>query len=178
VHCFVYPAHCGLDDTVCCNVVLYFCPARVTSRSVSCVWEVKGSVFCYGQWLNCRYKSAWSCGCSNWVLRVLVLFSGSKDTPLALLAERYKVLVWGARQLRMCVRIPPGVWKIVCCECCVLSGRDLCDGLITRPEESYRLWWFVECDLENFWMRRHWPTGGLLRQIKKKMTLQIWQRVP
>jgi hypothetical protein len=28
----------------------------------------------------------------------------------------------------------------VCCECCVLSGRDLCDELITRPEESYRLW--------------------------------------
>ena len=27
----------------------------------------------------------------------------------------------------------------VCCECCVLSGRGLCDGLITRPEESYRL---------------------------------------
>ena len=26
----------------------------------------------------------------------------------------------------------------VCCECCELSGRGLCDGLITRPEESYR----------------------------------------
>ena len=25
----------------------------------------------------------------------------------------------------------------VCCECCVLSGRGLCDGLFTRPEESY-----------------------------------------
>jgi len=25
----------------------------------------------------------------------------------------------------------------VCCDCCVLSGRGLCDGLITRPEESY-----------------------------------------
>ena len=25
----------------------------------------------------------------------------------------------------------------VCCECCVLSGRGLCGGLITRPEESY-----------------------------------------
>jgi hypothetical protein len=27
----------------------------------------------------------------------------------------------------------------VCCESCVLSGRGLCDGLITRPEESYRM---------------------------------------
>jgi hypothetical protein len=28
----------------------------------------------------------------------------------------------------------------VCCECCVLSGTGLCDELITRPEEPYRLW--------------------------------------
>jgi hypothetical protein len=26
----------------------------------------------------------------------------------------------------------------ICCECYVLSGRSLCDELITRPEESYR----------------------------------------
>jgi len=30
----------------------------------------------------------------------------------------------------------------------VLSGRCLCDELITRPEESYRLWCVVVCDLE------------------------------
>jgi len=27
----------------------------------------------------------------------------------------------------------------VCCECCVLSGRSICDSLITPPEESYKL---------------------------------------
>jgi len=37
----------------------------------------------------------------------------------------------------------------VCCECCVLSGRGPCEELITRPEESYRLWSVVVCDLEN-----------------------------
>ena len=30
----------------------------------------------------------------------------------------------------------------------MLSGRGLCDELITRPEESYRLCWVVVCDLE------------------------------
>jgi hypothetical protein len=35
----------------------------------------------------------------------------------------------------------------VCCDCCVFSCRGLCDGLITRPEESYRLWRVV-CDQE------------------------------
>jgi hypothetical protein len=31
----------------------------------------------------------------------------------------------------------------------VLSRRGLCDELITHPEESYRLWCVVVCDLEN-----------------------------
>ena len=48
----------------------------------------------------------------------------------------------------------------VCCECCVLSGRGLCDELITRPEESYRLWGVVVCDLETSRMRRPWPALG------------------
>ena len=52
-----------------------------------------------------------------------------------------------ARLLRSWVRIPPGAWMSVCCECCVLSDRGLCDELITRPEESYRVWYVVVCDL-------------------------------
>ena len=42
-----------------------------------------------------------------------------------------------ARLLRLWVRIPPRAWMFVCCECCVLSGRGLCDELITRPGDSY-----------------------------------------
>ena len=45
-------------------------------------------------------------------------------------------------------RIPPGAWIFVCCECRVLSGRGLCDELITRPEESYRL-----CCVSCVWSR-------------------------
>jgi hypothetical protein len=47
----------------------------------------------------------------------------------------------------------------ICCECCVLSGRGLCDELITRPEESYRLWCVV-CDLGTSKMRRSWTGLG------------------
>ena len=53
-----------------------------------------------------------------------------------------------ARLLRSWVRIPPRAWIFVCCECRVLSGRGLCDELITRPEEPYRLCCVVVCDLE------------------------------
>ena len=65
-----------------------------------------------------------------------------------------------ARLLRLWVRIPPGTWMSVCCDCCVLSGGGLCDGLITCPEESYRLCYVVVCDLETSIMRSPWPTGG------------------
>ena len=41
--------------------------------------------------------------------------------------------------LRSWVRISPETRMSVSCDCCVLSGRGLCDGLITRPEECYRL---------------------------------------
>ena len=45
----------------------------------------------------------------------------------------------------------------VYCECFVLSGRGLCDELITRPEESYRLWCFVVCDPENLMHEEPYP---------------------
>ena len=65
-----------------------------------------------------------------------------------------------ARLLRSWVLIPPGAWMFVCCECYVLSGRGLCDELITLPEESYRLWCVVVCDQETSRRRRSWPALG------------------
>ena len=34
------------------------------------------------------------------------------------------------------------------CSLCVIGG-GLCDEIIARPEESYRLWCVVACDLES-----------------------------
>ena len=79
------------------------------------------------------------------------------------------------RLLRLWVRISPGAWMSVCCECCVLSGRGLCDELITHQEESYRLWCVVMYDLETSWMRRPWATGGgLSHQKQTKKHRIIW----
>ena len=78
-----------------------------------------------------------------------------------------------ARLLRSWVLIPPGAWMFVCCECCVLSGRGLCDELITRPEESYyRLWCVVVRDLETSRMRRPCPALGRSVTVKKKPQCQ------
>jgi hypothetical protein len=72
-----------------------------------------------------------------------------------------------ARLLRLWFRIPPRAWMFVCCECCVLSGTGLCEGLITLPEESYRAWCVVVCDLETSRMRRPLPALGCGAKIKK-----------
>jgi len=55
-----------------------------------------------------------------------------------------------------------------------LSGRGLCDELITRPDESYRLWCVVVCDLETSRMRRPWPALG---RSAKKIVLYIFSLV-
>jgi hypothetical protein len=33
-------------------------------------------------------------------------------------------------------QMPPGAWKSLCCECCVLLATGTCVGLIVCPEES------------------------------------------
>jgi hypothetical protein len=41
-----------------------------------------------------------------------------------------------------------------------LSGRGLCDELITLPEESYHLWRVVVYDQDISWTRRPQPVLG------------------
>jgi hypothetical protein len=66
-----------------------------------------------------------------------------------------------ARLLRSWVRNSPGARMFVCCVCYVLSGRGLCDELITCPEESYRLWRVVVCDNETSWYEEAIAHAGL-----------------
>ena len=68
-----------------------------------------------------------------------------------------------ARLLGLWVRIPPGHGVVLW----VLSGRGLCDELITRREESYRLCCVVVCDLETSRMRRPWSALGRSATRKK-----------
>ena len=72
---------------------------------------------------------------------MFLYFKPSKPTPVA-----------ARSKMEFCVRSPvliacsnPTGGMNVCMECCVLSGRVLCDDLITRPESSYRLGPVVVC---------------------------------
>ena len=89
-----------------------------------------------------------------------------------------------ARLLGLMVRIPQATWLSVCCDCCVLSGRGLCDGFITHPEESYRLWRVVACDQETPNTRRLKSVTGLWKiqpqwvvTPGKQTTNSIWRQI-
>jgi len=56
----------------------------------------------------------------------------------------------------------------VTCEFGVSSGTGLFDELITRPEESYRLWYIVVCDLETSRKRKPWPAVDRSATGRKK----------
>ena len=60
----------------------------------------------------------------------------------------------------------------VCCDCRLLSGRGLCDELITRPEESYRLCCVAVCDLETSGMRGPGPLGVFVPEEKEKKKIE------
>ena len=91
------------------------------------------------------------------------------ESPVPL-AARCKAQVCGRSPAEIVSLNPTGAWIFVCCECCVLSCRGLCDKLITCPEESYRLWSVVVCDLGNLNNEEAMTRVGSQRHSKKKDT--------
>ena len=61
-------------------------------------------------------------------------FSGRSHWPRGLRCVSVTACLLG-----LWVRMQPGAWMF-CCECCALSSRGLCVGLIARPG-SYRVWY-------------------------------------
>ena len=68
----------------------------------------------------------------------------------------------------------------------MLSGRGLCDELITRPEEPYQLWCVVVCDLETakIAMARFGPKsqgggrGTWIKKMRYSVNISLVQDVP
>jgi hypothetical protein len=77
-----------------------------------------------------------------------------------------------ASLLRSWVRIPPEAYLL-----CVMLGRSLCDQLITRPEESYRLWRVVVCDQEISCDKEAIARTGLQSQIMIMMMMMMMMMI-
>jgi hypothetical protein len=75
--------------------------------------------------------------------------------------ERSKAIVYG-RSLAGIAGSNLSPESAVC-----VSVRDLCDGPIPHPEESYRLWCVIVCDVDTSSMRRPWPALGCCARNKQ-----------
>jgi hypothetical protein len=75
------------------------------------------------------------------------------------------------RLLGLWVRISPGAWMSVSCECCVLSDRGLCDELVPCPEESYRVVCLKSVIVKRRKMRWPRPPRGCRAIGKKRLLL-------
>ena len=107
------------------------------------------------------YHSASSTGDSaNSVTNRAVItsqYSGTLPVPVATTSVKW---VYCPSLVGTAVLNSPRERMSVSCLYCVLSGRDLCDGLITRPEDFQRVW-MSECDRGTSTMRRHWLTRAV-----------------
>ena len=143
---------------------------NVTVGNITCLWQRykhgEGLEVCSNTWLVQSQSSVMN------TTRIIVLF---QPIPVA---ERPKARLEAARLLGLWgVRIPPGTWRTVCCECYVLSRRCLCYGPIIRPEESYRLWcvrvWSQNLDNVEALAHWGWPTGAVEPWEEKLMYITI-----
>jgi hypothetical protein len=77
------------------------------------------------------------------------------------------------RLLGLRIRIPPGAGRSLSWQWCVLSGMGFCVGLITHPEESYRVWcvWMWSWILDNEEALAHW---GAVAPWLKKIRVRMW----
>jgi hypothetical protein len=71
----------------------------------------------------------------HWILTVRIRVHPG-PIPVAV---RSKAWVYGRSLTGIVGSNPAGAWMSVSSECRVLSGRGLCDELVHRPEESYRV---------------------------------------
>jgi hypothetical protein len=89
-------------------------------------------------------------------------------------AARSKARVCTRSLLGLWIRIPPGAWMFVSDTCCVMSGRGICFWLITRPEQSYRIWCALWVWLRSRVRGGHKPESGRRVTRKERRCLSPW----
>jgi hypothetical protein len=131
----------------------------------------------YVRWQVCVLTAMWADRYVCWQLRVLTGMCADSyvvyNIECSICRSRWpSVLRRGsavARLLGLWVRIPPGAWMPVYCECCVLSGRGLCGGRSLVQSSP------TECVCESFSVIRcdnnplHLQWVGRREQTKKEI---------
>jgi hypothetical protein len=87
------------------------------------------------------------------------------NMPITVAARNYEVC---DRSLAEITGLNPAEVMAVCLECCVLPGKGLYVGLITRPKEFYRPWCVLVGDQETSIMIRPWPAFGCYAKAEER----------
>ena len=106
-------------------------PSRIRLRDLLIMKQARYSldceVRCESQRPNSHYTHPIVCG---------LFYSGMKTSDYPGLTRKSAA----TRLLGLRIRIPPGAWKSVTCECCVLSSRDLCEcGVSVFDRENSKM---------------------------------------
>ena len=138
----------------------------IKGHLLSCVCITNCTVLCYII-LYCTTLHYTVLAYPTLYYSVLSIIHGNGEAKPVPVAERSKACVYGRSPAGIAGSNPTG--GMDGCLLCVLSGRGLCDGLITRPEESYRLWCVLVCDFGTSRVRRLKLIKGCKCRIEKKM---------
>jgi hypothetical protein len=127
----------------------------------------------------CAYWIIWIKNCIFFALRTTVASLATSELEITRYCDQFHILsyhklwiadysgtarskpwVCGHSLAGIAGSNPAGAWMSISCECCVLSDRSLCVGLIIRPEESYRVWCFRWVWSRSPERRGHDPESG------------------
>ena len=121
--------------------ILWLCQRLTDAKSSLCA---RFHVWPFALWMSDKHcKVTWALDRISWNrymtwIAMLLLITQTPSEPIPV-AARAKAWVCGRSLAGIVVSNPAGSMDD-CYELCVLSRRGLCVGLVTRPEESYRVW--------------------------------------
>jgi hypothetical protein len=117
-----------------------------TAHAVLCVWWHRVPAQCLLLYRSRCSEIARDDAVTCWVLLMTHNYTSHSEVLLDMF-NRWSQCPRGLRRvttatrwLGLRVRIPPRAWRSLSSECCALSGRGHCVGLIAPPEEFYRMW--------------------------------------
>ena len=134
---------------------------RTGERDIACALQEKEMKTIYPE--GGRLYPLFSLKVASHLLIITLIFSiclNYKDSLPIPSAPLFKACVCGSSLAGNAVSNPAGAWTSVCCECCVFSGIDFCDGPFTRPDDSTECV-VSESDRKSSTMRRPWPTRAI-----------------
>jgi hypothetical protein len=152
--CRRHPVSANIRKMVCKELVIMIALTCSVHTELTCVIAMVQQLLLSNR-LRILFNDAFQCICHNKQPHNILNRDTSRKSERRF--KRYimfSVIVFGMLRPSIPVAARSKAWPLACwdcgfefhpghgclsCKCCVLAGRGLCVGAITRPEESYRV---------------------------------------